>query len=109
MAEGELNYEKEKKNKPICKWKSGPLGAAVWEKEITTTDKRTGEPKQVKLHSITLQRRYFDKENNEWKTSQSIPMDNIPDAVLLLQTCFQYLKLREETDAGADDFETTTA
>ncbi len=55
----------EPKQKPIRKFRSGSVSAAVWENTIQTDD----GPKTVE--NITFQRSYKDTETGQWKNTDS--------------------------------------
>ena len=55
----------EPKQKPIRKFRSGPVSAAVWENTIQTDD----GPKTVE--NVTFQRSYKDAETGQWKNTDS--------------------------------------
>jgi hypothetical protein len=86
---------------PVKKFKCGPCVAAIWEKEITVKD-RDGKTKQIKLQSVTFQRKYRDKKTGEWKNSASIPTDNLADLRMLCDACAVWIKLKDVTDSSKD-------
>jgi hypothetical protein len=74
---GKLFQKKKKKNwrekmqKPIKKYSAGAIHIAVWENQST-------EGKQY--NTVTLTRNYKDK-NDQWKTSSSFKVNDIPKAI----------------------------
>ena len=89
----EATNSREKAAPPVAKFRCGAVSAAIWEKEIQT---QYG-PKKIQNTSIS--RKYKDKKTGEWKSSQSIPTDNLMDASLLLEKCYLWIKMKEVTDA----------
>lgn len=74
-------------SQPIFKRELGPIGVAVFE--------NTGDEERRPLRSISLSRRYFDRQSEEWKSSVvSLNPGDVSAAVRLLQTVEEFL-LRE--------------
>ncbi|PIN69748.1 hypothetical protein COY28_04775 [Candidatus Woesearchaeota archaeon CG_4_10_14_0_2_um_filter_57_5] len=63
------------------------MSASIWRNEAVRKD---GEP--VAYYSVSLQRRYKDKEGN-WK-SGSLRTADLPKAMLVLQKAYEYLVLK---------------
>ena len=76
-------------NQPEKKFSTGAISATVWKNNGTS--KKTGEP--VEFRTITLQRRYTDKEGN-WQTSSSLRVNDLPKATLVLEKAYEYLVLK---------------
>ncbi len=77
------------KNVPEKKFSTGVISATIWKNNGTS--KKTGEP--VEFRTITLQRRYTDKDGN-WQTSSSLRINDLPKATLVLQKAYEYLVLK---------------
>jgi len=88
-------------NRPIKKFRCGPVVAAIWEKEIMIKDRNDGKMKSIKLQSVSFQRRYRDKKTGEWRNSTTYPTDNLSDLVVLAQRCVEWIKLKDD-DAPRD-------
>ncbi len=73
--------------KPVQKFTAGGLNVAVWENE----NKQGG-----KYNTISISRNYKDK-NDEWKSTNSLRINDIPKAVLALNKAYEHLSLKEET------------
>ncbi len=84
-------------NKPEKKFSTGAITATVWKN--SGTSKRTGEP--VEFRTITLQRRYTDKEG-KWQTSNSMRINDLPKASLVLQKAYEYLVLKGQGSDSSD-------
>lgn len=81
-------------NTPEKKISTGAISATIWKNN--GMNKKSGEP--VEFRTITLQRRYKDKEGN-WQSSGSLRVGDLPKATLVLQKAYEYLVLREQGEA----------
>lgn len=79
------------KNVPEKKFSTGVISATIWKNNGTS--KKTGEP--VEFRTITLQRRYTDKDG-KWQTSSNLRINDLPKAALVLQKSYEHLVLRGE-------------
>jgi len=79
---------------PLKKFRSGALSVAIWENETLGDD---GQPRSFK--TVSFERSYKDK-NGEWKSSNSLRVNDLPKAALILSKAYEYLVL-----TGADDAE----
>jgi len=77
-------------NRPIKEFRARNLSLAIWQNEGTTRD---GRP--IKLHSITLNKRYQDQQTREWKDSSSFFPDDLPRLRLLLDKAYEHILLPE--------------
>ncbi len=84
-----MNTENTGKQLPEKKFSTGAISATIWKNDGTS--KRTGGP--VEFRTVTLQRRYTDKEGN-WQTSNSLRLNDLPKASLVLQKAYEYLVLK---------------
>ena len=82
------------KNIPEKKFSTGVISATVWKNKGTS--KKDGA--SVEFSTITLQRRYTDKDGN-WKSTNSMRINDLPKAALVLNKAYEYLVLKEEQDA----------
>lgn len=71
---------------PIKKFAAGGIQVAIWENE----GKQGG-----KFNTVSFDRRYKDK-NDEWKSSSSLRLNDLPKAILALQKAYEYLVLKGE-------------
>ena len=83
-------------NQPEKKFSTGAISATVWKNQGTS--KKTGEA--VEFRTVTLQRRYTDKEG-KWQTSGSLRITDLPKATLVLQKAFEYLVLKGQGSASS--------
>lgn len=76
-------------NQPEKKFSTGAISASVWENQGKS---KSGE--EVKYKTISLQRAYKDKEGN-WQHTNSLRVNDLPKASLVLQKAFEYAVLKE--------------
>ena len=77
-------------NLPEKKFSTGAISATVWKNN--GKNKKTGE--DVEFRTITLQRAYKDK-NDEWQHTNSMRVNDLPKAALVLNKAYEYLVLRD--------------
>lgn len=82
-------------NAPEKKFSTGSIVAAVWSNKART---KSGEETEFK--TVTLQRRYKDKDG-KWKSSSSLRLNDLPKAVMVLNKAYEYLVLRDGDAEGA--------
>ena len=73
---------------PEKKFSAGALSATIWKNET----EKNGEVKSYK--TISFERRYKDKEDN-WKSTNSLRINDLPKAVMLLQKAYEYVTLKD--------------
>lgn len=81
---------------PEITFRHGLCSASIFENEY----KRGGESFTVR--TVSFQRRYLDKEGN-WQTTNSLNVNDIPKAVLVLNKAYEFLTSNVQTEAEADD------
>jgi hypothetical protein len=84
-------------NQPEKKFSTGAISATIWKNQANS--KKTGEP--VEFKTVTLQRRYTDKEG-KWQTSNSMRATDLPKATLVLQKAYEYLVLKGQGSASSE-------
>ena len=77
------------RNLPEKKFRSGAIAATIWANSTV----RDGKP--ATYRTISLQRSYKDK-NDEWKSTDSMRVNDLPKAVLVLSKAYEYLALNSE-------------
>ena len=82
--------------KPVEKFIAGQVSAALWENDITA---KNGN--KATILKASIQRRYKDEKDGQWKSSTSFSRNEIPLAVYCLQKAFE--KMIEKQINGADD------
>jgi len=92
--------EKNAGNQPEKKFSTGAISATVWKNQATS--KKTGE--SVEYRTVTLQRRYTDKDG-KWQTSSSFRITDLPKATLVLQKAYEYLVLKGQGSSETEENE----
>ena len=77
-------------NLPEKKFSTGAINATVWHNEGKSKDGNATE-----FQTVTLQRRYQDKEGN-WQTTSNLRINDLPKAVLVLQKAYEYIVMKNE-------------
>jgi hypothetical protein len=80
---------------PVKTFKSGAIQVSIWENESLGQDNM---PKSYK--TVSFDRRYKDKAGN-WKSTNSLRVNDLPRAVLILQKAYEYLILTESHEEEA--------
>ena len=80
--------------KPIKTFSCGSVKAAIW-----------AEPKVinnalVEVHSVRIDRSYKDKDNGEWKHTDSFDAGDLPKVAIVATEVYKYLKLRSFDQAN---------
>ncbi len=74
-------------NVPLKKFSAGAVQVAVWENEAKEGNQ---------FNTVSITRNYKDK-NDEWKSSSSLRVNDVPKAVLALNKAYEFLALKEQT------------
>ena len=85
------------KNMPEKKFRASPISATIWSNEVTSTD---GEAKVFR--TINLERTYKDREGN-WKKTNSLRVNDLPKAILVLNKAYEFISIKEEGDAISEE------
>ena len=72
--------------KPVAKFTAGQTSAAIWGNEIQARNGGTAT-----ILKATVQRRYKDNKDGQWKSSSSFSRNEIPLAIYCLQKCFEHM------------------
>jgi hypothetical protein len=79
-------------NKPVKRFQAGRITASVW-RNLRKTE--TGE--DAAMFSVTLDRRYRDKDGN-WQGSSSLHLNEIPRAIFVLSKAYEFLAMKDGVD-----------
>ena len=82
------------KGMPEKKFSTGVISATVWRNQGVS---KNGGP--VEFRTVSLQRRYTDK-NGQWQTSNSLRLNDLPKASLVLQKAYEYLVLKGQDSSS---------
>ncbi|MBU0472445.1 MAG: hypothetical protein KKF65_07485 [Nanoarchaeota archaeon] len=77
------------KNFPEKKIRAVSVVATIWSNNAVNKDGET-----VSYKTISFERTYKDK-NNEWQTTNSLRMNDLPKANLVLTKAYEYLALSD--------------
>jgi len=78
------------KNLPEIKFRAGAVTATVWKNQ----SKKDAEV--FEYRTVSFERNYQDKEG-EWQTTNSLRINDLPKARLVLQKAYEYVMLKENT------------
>ena len=81
-------------NIPEKKFSTGGLTATVWENQG-----KSKEGLDVSFRTVSFQRRYMDKEG-EWQSTNTLRVNDLPKASLVLQKAYEYLVMKELQNAA---------
>ncbi|MBW2972624.1 hypothetical protein KY359_06310 [Candidatus Woesearchaeota archaeon] len=81
------------------KFKAGAISATIWRNTIKRKDGTSAE-----VHTVSFDRRYKDKDSDEWKSTRSLRAMDLPKAVVVLNKAYEYLILNGQGDLA---FETS--
>lgn len=84
-------------NLPEKKFRAGAISATVWRNTIT---KKDGSPADIM--TVSFDRRYKDKETEEWKSTKSLRSSDLPKAVVVLNKAYEYLVLNSQGDLAPE-------
>ena len=76
------------KNQPEMKFRAGAISATIW----VNHTKKDGNDTEYK--TISFVRNYQDKEGN-WNTTNSLRINDLPKAKLVLDKAYEYLLLKD--------------
>ena len=80
---------------PEITFRHGLCSASIWEQDFD----RDGE--KLTVRTVSFQRSYLDKEGN-WQQTNSLKVNDIPKAVLVLNKAYEFLTSNSFADPGAD-------
>jgi len=95
-----MDTENTGKTMPEKKFSTGAISATIWKNNGKS--KKTGEP--VEFRTIQIDRRYTDKEGN-WQSTNSLRLNDLPKASLVLQKAYEYLVLKGQDSSVSNKSE----
>ena len=78
--------------RPEKEFRCGGISAAVWRNDVEKDGRTTVR------HSISIQKRYQDKNGN-WKTTKSWFPEELARLRLVIEKCMEYCMLSESADS----------
>jgi hypothetical protein len=85
------------KKLPEKTFRAGPVSATLWKNQVTTKEGREAE-----FMSVTFKRSYKDKDTDEWKTTNSLNVRDLPRAVVVLNKAYEHLVLSGQSDLAPE-------
>ena len=79
-------------NKIEKKFSAGAISATIWNNEGKDSE---GKPTEFK--TISIDRRYQDKEGN-WNSTSSMRVNDLPKVAMISQKAFEYLSLKVDSE-----------
>ena len=76
-------------NIPEKKFSTGALVATIWQNQG-----KSKEGDDVDFKTVSFQRRYKDK-NGVWQTTNTLRINDLPKASLILQKAFEYIVMKD--------------
>ena len=83
----------EQNNQPVKEFSAGGIQAAIWKNE-TQREGRT-----VVQYSVKIQKRFRDKQTNEWRTTEYFYQRDLANLILVAHKAFEFVSLKESKDA----------
>lgn len=83
----------DKQKQPEKKFTTGAISATVWKNEGKSDDGTERE-----FSTVSLERRYKDKEGN-WQSTSSLRVTDLPKVALVANKAFEYLVMKEDATA----------
>ena len=77
-----------KENKPVHKVRMGGVTGTIWENEIETKAKE-----KITVFNTTIERSYKD-DKDEWKTTSSMKLNDLPKVMMVSQECFKWIAMK---------------
>jgi hypothetical protein len=78
------------KNMPEKKFRAGAISATVWKNQ---TEK---DGKIIDYRTVSIDRNYQDNKG-EWNSTNSLRVNDLPKASLVLQKAYEYITLRDSS------------
>ena len=85
--------------RPEKEVRAGAVRVAVW-----TNERRNRDGESFDSHRVQLERTYKDAQGN-FKTTQSLELNDIPKAILALSKAYEFLTLKGEGTDGRSEIE----
>ena len=80
------------KNKPEEKFRAGAISATIWKNKGKNKDGKSTE-----FYTVKLERRYMDN-NDQWQSTDSLGINDIPKAVLVLNKAYEFIATQKRGD-----------
>ena len=81
-----------KQNLPEMKFRAGAICATVWKNQAMNKD-----GKLIEYRTVSFDRNYQDKQG-EWNTTNSLRVNDLPKASLVLQKAYEFVALKDVSE-----------
>ncbi|MBU1985345.1 hypothetical protein KJ815_13180, partial [bacterium] len=78
--------------RPVMEFRAATIKAAIW------AERRQEQGRTVIRYTVKIQKRYFDKNSNEWRTTEYFFPNDLPRLCLVAAKAFEYTALRESAE-----------
>jgi hypothetical protein len=85
-------------NRPFKTFRAGKMSVGLWRNEVREEDRIYIQ------YGLQIQKRYFDKQKNDWQTTKKLFLQDLPNLILCCQKAFEFISL---TEINNDDNEVT--
>ena len=72
-------------NKPIKTFRAGCVSASIWKKEVKK------DKKVLTFYNVSIERSYKDEESDEWKSTDSYSLYDLPKVTLVSNLAYEYI------------------
>jgi hypothetical protein len=83
-------------NAPEAKFRAGAVAATVWKNKGSIDGNKT------EYRTVSFERSYKDKAG-QWQTTNTLRINDLPKAKLVLNKAYEYLVLNKEQDSDDDN------
>jgi len=85
-------------NKPVKTFRcKGGITAAVWQNQVERAGKTSTR------FSVTVEKRYRDRNDDTWRTSSSLFAEDLPKVQLVLAKAYEFICLQETEEPESSD------
>lgn len=85
-------------DRPFKTFRAGKMSVGLWRNEVREEDRIYIQ------YGLQIQKRYFDKQKNDWQTTKKLFLQDLPNLILCCQKAFKFISL---TEINNDDNEVT--
>ena len=86
----------EQNEAPYKIFRAGKISVSLWQNEATHGGRNFTQ------YSVKIQKRYCDKDTNEWKTTDYLYRQDLPDLIVCAQKAFESVSLTEVNNNGEE-------
>ena len=91
--------EKQKSNQPAKTFMSNRVQAAIWLNSVETADG------PIQSHAIRITKSFKDKQTGEWKRTDHLFADDLPNVAVVAMEAYKHLRLSSREPDSADGFQ----